>query len=615
MPAAQTKRLKELANSLELKIQDARAALKPIPHAISPDGEGLYIKNKAGKIVRLSLWDCQKAIIHEVNRSLATGTPCRIILLKPRQSGGSTIFSYITYWLATRLNMSAVIIGHSNTSSQNLRGMVKTFYERDPEYKGGIIRLDRDNDKMMVFPGGGRVLVATAGSKDALTSTTNQVIHATEAALWCNESNEQAGNQMRGLLNTVSDVHMTFVFIESTARPATDYADRWQEATAGRSRYKPIFIPWTSIGQYAVQTLPPSVRKNIIASYDEEEAELVETHGVTPEQMVWRRLTLADKCAGVTKDRKLVDFHTEYPITPEEAFSANESSVFDLVKLNKMMDKAPEHPPLWIGELKLDEAQNWNEVRDNESLRREVLIETRGGRLRIWAWPRSPKEGMEKEKVDYEQYVMGVDVSEGIMTDSEGRDDSAIVLRRQGNGDVVASWAGKMPVDDFATAVISLGLLYNVAYICPEANNMGIVVGRALWKHYPRVAIYLSKRGLDDEEAGRVGFLTTHQSKNPAIYELSTELKNGEFKCWDVDLIRQMQEARHDVTGKIATGGRDKMMAAVMSSIARRDQMEYVTAPEEEVEQTPYEIYTAMLQKRKDQAAFQQVWGALTGPH
>ena len=90
----------------------------------------LKIKNKDGDIVPLVLNTAQKELADEVLYCLATDKPIRILVLKARQMGLSTIIEAIIYWwTATHKNVNSYIIAHEDEASKNLYKMFKRYYD------------------------------------------------------------------------------------------------------------------------------------------------------------------------------------------------------------------------------------------------------------------------------------------------------------------------------------------------------------------------------------------------------------------------------------------------------------------------------------------------------
>ena len=90
----------------------------------------LKIKDKASRVIQFEPNQAQRALIDRVLELLALGRPIRLIVLKARQMGLSTAIEAIVYWwTTTHKNITAMIVGHDDTSSKNLYNMFKRYYE------------------------------------------------------------------------------------------------------------------------------------------------------------------------------------------------------------------------------------------------------------------------------------------------------------------------------------------------------------------------------------------------------------------------------------------------------------------------------------------------------
>src|SRR5262245_25078567 len=121
--------------------------------------------------------------------------------------------------------------------------------------------------------------------------------------------------QLSALMQTVPRMPGTEVILESTANAFGDaYYQFWQKALSGENGFEPIFIPWTVDGGY--REIPP---EGFVASPDEKA--LAEAHGLTDDQLYWRRLKIAE-----LGDEKL--FFREYPIDANECFISADHDSF-----------------------------------------------------------------------------------------------------------------------------------------------------------------------------------------------------------------------------------------------------------------------------------------------
>ena len=93
----------------------------------------LQIKTKDGKIVPFRLNESQEKLYQAIMQQKAEGKPVRIIILKARQMGFSTLTEgFIFHECATHFLRTAMIITHKDDATTNLFQMSKLFYDRLP---------------------------------------------------------------------------------------------------------------------------------------------------------------------------------------------------------------------------------------------------------------------------------------------------------------------------------------------------------------------------------------------------------------------------------------------------------------------------------------------------
>ncbi|WKL00896.1 hypothetical protein Q0F98_28795 [Paenibacillus amylolyticus] len=93
----------------------------------------LKIKDKSGALVRLILNDAQRRYAAKVFEDLEAGKPVRIIILKARQMGFSTVTEALIYYFTSLQEAkNAFIVAQSSDASSNLFDMFQLYYERVP---------------------------------------------------------------------------------------------------------------------------------------------------------------------------------------------------------------------------------------------------------------------------------------------------------------------------------------------------------------------------------------------------------------------------------------------------------------------------------------------------
>lgn len=272
--------------------------------------EILRIKTKAGRIVPFSLNKAQLYINMRLDHQLQETGKVRALILKGRQQGCSTLISGRYYHKSSmRHGVSVFILTHEQKATDNLFAMAERYYESAP-FKP---KLGKSNAKEMQFKAlDGGYKVGTAGVKAGGRSGTIQLFHGSEVAFWPNDT-----DQFSGVVQSVPDEPGTEIILESTANGVTgEFYERWQQAEKGDGEYIAIFVPWFWDDGYAKAT-PPNFKLYHEKQYENEtmtEREYAEVHGLTNQQMYWRRMKIAE--LGVVK------FMQEYPATADEAFQS-----------------------------------------------------------------------------------------------------------------------------------------------------------------------------------------------------------------------------------------------------------------------------------------------------
>lgn len=267
----------------------------------------LKIRLKSGKILDFNLNRAQLHIHAQVEQQRLATRKVRAIIVKGRQQGCSTYIEGRFYWLVTHTpGTRAFILTHETQATNNLFEMAQRYYEHCPE----CVRptLQASNSKELIFSGlDSGYKIGTAGNKNVGRSSTIQLLHGSEAALWPN-----ASELATGVLQAVPNGPGTEIFIESTANGLGNYFhEQWQLAESGASEFIPIFIPWFWQDEY-VKDFDEEFKPT------EEEQDLIDVFGLSYEQLNWRRYKVMEFSSGGQDGRRY--FMQEYPCTPTEAF-------------------------------------------------------------------------------------------------------------------------------------------------------------------------------------------------------------------------------------------------------------------------------------------------------
>lgn len=422
----------------------------------------------------------QQQIMQEINYQLSTDGRVRIIVLKARQLGVSTLTEALAFVMCQLVrHYNAFVMAHKTKASKGLLKMVKNYWKYHPIYPklydlkyGSQLHLEWHELESSLQ-------VATAGSEDEGRSSTIHFLHGSEVAFWPNPE-----ELMKGLFNAIPYSSLTFAILESTANGVGNWFHQtWQDSTRGRSPFKPLFFPWHMHPEYRASFI--GIPYHSLGQLDDEET-VLRNIGIDDDRLAWRRLKIEEN------NGKVEMFHQEYPTTPEEAFLATGTNVFPIPHLLKhYQPMTPERGKLVRG-------------RDG----RPQFMKDPFGPLYVYVHP--------SRDTRWGQYIIGADVTRTMTGDPA----CAQVLSRR-TLEQVAVFDQQITPIDFAEQLALLGYYYNTAIIVPEKTGPGYAtIGALLGMNYPRVGKYKAQdkvQGIPDDQWG---WLTTKQTKHHVVAEL-----------------------------------------------------------------------------------------------
>lgn len=482
----------------------------------------LWIKDKDANIVKFVPNQAQKELIDRVILRLHEGKPIRFIVLKARQMGLSTaIEAVIFWWTTTHRNITAMIVGHEETSSRNLYNMFKRYYDNcNPLFKP-TRKYDTRTDLSFARedPVTGEqvglnsvIKTGTANNSAIGRSDTIQLLHGSEIGEWVNGEELVAS-----LLQTVPARPNTMIFLESTAKGRGNFFHKqWEASVKGETTFETFFFPWYKMDEYEMP--------GEITEYTEEEKEIMDLmreDGIPEDKfeakIMFRRYKEREFRA--TPER----LYQEYPSTPHEAFIATGRPVFD-VKMLARMEKHCTDPTHY--EI-VEETQDRVELRESDHL----------APLRVW-----------DDVEPGEEYVIGGDVAEGI---KDGDFSVADVIRKR-DMKTVAKWRGRVDPDVFGNILDKLGRYYNYALIGVEINNHGLTTNQRLRDLF-YTNLYRREKGIDEnfeEYTAKLGWKTTIQTKPMAIDYLAEAIREGYVKDEDIIFVTEAFSYVRDDMGR-----------------------------------------------------------------
>ncbi|MDE6266114.1 MAG: hypothetical protein K2M07_02050 [Muribaculaceae bacterium] len=489
------------------------------------------IKDKnTGALIPFRLNAPQRKLLALMENQRRAGKPVRIILLKARQWGGSTLVQIYMAWIQTVLtrNCHSLICAHVKDTAATIRGIYSRLLENYPETlwegdKSPAFRpYERSQNTRIIEGRGCCVTLGTSERPEAVRGNDFALAHLSEVAFWNYTPTATPEQFIRAVCGSINAVCGTLIVHESTANGMGNYFHReWLRASEGKSDKTPIFIPWHEIEIYRRKVDDPV---NLINSMDDYEWRLWES-GLTLEMINWYH----HKRREYTSD---VQMHAEYPTDPTEAFASTGRAIFSIDKLDVL--RSGVRQPQFRGEV------TGRAVVGPDSLSGLHFVEDSLGKLEVWEKP-----SVKSDITD--RYVVAVDIGGR----SHSADYSVIAvfdrapLIRGGKVTVVAQWRGHADHDIIAWRSAAIARWYGNALLVIESNtlecdNIGGDPSLCVLNEIQQTYSNLYYRR--DPETGntRVGFHTNRATKTMIVNKLLAYVRDNMYIERSAEAIAEM---------------------------------------------------------------------------
>lgn len=499
----------------------------------------LKIRTKDMKIIPFKFNAPQEKLYNAIKAQAEQGKPIRIIVLKARQMGFSTETEGIIFKsTATKKNITAGIVAHELSATNNLFEMFKRFYHNLPDaLKPETLK---SNAKELVFnnkEGTGldsKIQLFTAESGDKLgRSGTFNILHISEYAFWRDQK-----ATLTALLQTVPDEPGTIVIIESTANGYDEFKERWDKAVAGESEYIPIFCAWHELPEYTKE--PPED-----FNPTPEELSLKTLYNLTDGQLYWRRTKIA-----TTFNGDVDQFKQEYPASPEEAFISTGNCVFNKLLIIERLASLRNLEPSRIGRFEYDKVILSRDVAKISNIR---WVDDVNGEIVIHKIPEVNDKGQRKP------YALGGD------TAGDGSDYFTGKVIDNITQKCVATYRRQRIDDDlYADQMYCLGMYYHEAIIGIETNFSVSPTNELVRLGYKNLYIREQVDDMSKKIVKKYGFNTNRITRPQIIADFKALFRDcPEIEC-DKETLREMLTfIKHDDGKESAMDGKhdDLVMA------------------------------------------------------
>lgn len=467
----------------------------------------IKIRNKEGKVVPFKLNAPQQRLYDIIKEQKQEKKPVRVIILKARQMGFSTLTESILFKeTVTKFNRRTGIITHLASATANLFNMSKLMYDELPEDMKPSVK--KSNAQELIFDndtGTGlksKIKCMTAGTSGVGRSDTFDNLHLSELAFW--EGDVTA--TLTGLFQAVPNLPDTMIIIESTANGFEKFKELWDQAINGENDFIPLFVAWWEMPEYS---MPYSGFK-----LTDEEEKLKELYNLTNDQLEWRRWCIRNNC-----QNDIDQFKQEYPSCPEEAFIGTGSCIFDTEAIINRLRYVPK--PIKQGYF----------VYDEEKAKQNIMSDIRWvndkkGYIKIFKLPNQPA---------FTKYCIGGDTA----GDTQGDEFSSDVLDAK-SLEQVATLTMQTDEDLYAKQMYCLGMYYGRAMMAIETNYSTYPQKKLEELGYDNFYVRETVDRFDKSVTKQFGFNTNKKTK-PMILANLVELVRDHTDIFnDEKTLRQM---------------------------------------------------------------------------
>lgn len=498
--------------------------------------ERLIILTKDGDRVPFVLNRIQRVLWERIKAALMAGRPIRWIILKARQMGMSTFIAGLMAWVIfLRENRNAIVAAHDEDSATNLFQKLQLMYRMLPESERPMDKINNRGKMYLTNPDPkgkpgleSQIVVATADNTNIGRSYALHFFFGSEVAFW--KDAKPILISAKNAMPKGKKAAGTFLFLESTAKGISYFTTLWDEAMV--RGYERVFISWVAFHDYSDREISVEglrlleeelydvddplygneheERNHIIRElrewYPEESEDPEWVWEESLRRLAWRRTTIVHET-----ESDLLEFKSEYPTVPADAFALTGESVFDNHRLNALMKRIMEEKPI-------RKRFRWNG---------EEFEEHRYGELSLY-----------EPLLENELYIIAADAAQGV----EGGDPSGALILRVSEMVVSGVYNAVVDPDTFASVLWDLGSRANWAFIIAERNEEGgarvndVLNDRGYPNLYRREAVDT----VSHQILKKVGFKTTKGTKPLMMARMQTAVKRDEMLMLDRELVKQL---------------------------------------------------------------------------
>ena len=467
-----------------------------------------YVRIKpkeGGDDIPLTLNRPQRRLVEAFERARNGGMPIRVIVLKARQWGGSTVTQIYMAWLQLmhRKGLNSLIVGHVKTASAEVSSMFDKMMARYPQrlltmasgeeegkeavddtpppifaleeegsgtsqpQRGGKIVGDRNTRSMRYIPARNcKIKVGSAETPNSARGGDSALVHCTEVAFWRKTDNKTPEDIIRSACAGAPFLPLTMIVYESTANGTGNFFQReYDAAKRGESQFEPVFVAWWQIEQYSLRLAHPGNFARQLWEHRHDPS--VGSQRSEPGRYLWQLWEMGATLEAIlwyVNERKKYNDHgdmaAEFPSDDIEAFQNSGEHVFDPYKVQALRVNC--RVPRLKGDIAGDA------VKGKRALD-HLHVSDGGGQLWIWAPPETFDDGRVTDR-----YLTVVDIG-----GRSAKADWSVIcvidrywMMEGERPEVCAQWYGHTDMDLLAWKAVQIAHYYNDALLVIESNTL-----------------------------------------------------------------------------------------------------------------------------------------------
>lgn len=497
------------------------------------------VKDKlSGKDVPFVLNAPQRRVAALLEGDRLADLPIRVIMLKARQWGGSTLTQMYMAWIQSvhRRNWHSLICAHVKDTAANIRGMYsKMLADYPPDYWEGdeppkFRPYERSTNIREIAGRGCRVTVGSSENQEAVRGSDYAMAHLSETAFWSNSTTRAPDKFIRAVCGAIALVPYSLIVMESTANGVGNYFHtEWVRCKKGKGDKRAVMVPWYEIEMYRLAVRDPTA---LWQSLDDYERALWDK-GLTLEMINWYHHKRREyPCHSMMQ--------AEYPTDDIEAFVNTGHNIFPVEKIEALRSQC--RRPRLVGEVVGKAPAGAAAISGTR------FVPDPTGLLHVWSLPQpvDPRSSQSR-------YIVTVDIGGR----SFNSDYSVVaVLDRApllagGVPEIVAQWRGHIDHDMLTWKSAAIAAFYNNALLVFESNSLetegndpgcDTLFPLSKLKHvYPN--LYRRRRlgQVSDALEKRIGFHTNRATKSLIITNLIAAVRDGGY-------VERCDEACNELT-------------------------------------------------------------------